>query len=288
MSSPDQSHKNLAKSLKGPDAFQEQVLNGLAWANRNIKILAIGISPLALAVVGYLGWNYASGLRKDARLEDLGKAQVVYDLELRKAAEERQQIQKLIEAIETKISAQKAPDGKDPAAASDQAAADVAKLQAEKSVLEAKAAKIKGNHSESLNKFKEFYKKHADDAEGWMAGLTAARILLDDDKPQDARPLLESLVKDAAKNPFVLSQARVSLLGVLEELGDFDRALAELAALDKDVDPELRPKLLLAKGRLLMLKNDKEQAKATFNSLIEAHATSPEAQKARSIQALLN
>jgi hypothetical protein len=37
-----------------------------------------------------------------------------------------------------------------------------------------------------------------------------------------------------------------------------------------------------------MLKNSNADAKATFNALIEAHGTSPEAQKARSIQSLLN
>jgi hypothetical protein len=37
-----------------------------------------------------------------------------------------------------------------------------------------------------------------------------------------------------------------------------------------------------------MLKNAKAEAKATFNSIIENHAQSPEAQKARSLITLLN
>jgi len=46
--------------------------------------------------------------------------------------------------------------------------------------------------------------------------------------------------------------------------------------------------VLLARGRIQMLKNARDEAKQTFSMLIENHGASPEAQKARSMQALLN
>jgi predicted negative regulator of RcsB-dependent stress response len=118
--------------------------------------------------------------------------------------------------------------------------------------------------------------------------MTAAKLYIDSEKYQEAKPLLEEVLAKSKAAPFYQVQARFALVGVAEELGDFDRALEETLALEKLVDKEMLPKVLLTRGRLQMLKNAKDDAKATFAQLIEAHGTTPEAQKARSIQGLLN
>ena len=118
--------------------------------------------------------------------------------------------------------------------------------------------------------------------------MTAARLYVDDEKFQEARPLLETVLNKSVKAPFYQVQARLAIIGLLEELGDFDKALEETAALETRAEKELLPKVLLTRGRLQMLKNAKEDAKATFAKLIETHGATAEAQKARSIQSLLN
>ena len=147
---------------------------------------------------------------------------------------------------------------------------------------------IKADHTKSIGLFAEYFKKHEATPEGWMAGMTNARLLTEQEKVAEAKPVLENVVKLSKESNFYQTQSRLALIGVLEELSDFDGALAQVDALDKTVDADLKPKILLAKGRLQMLKNSNADAKATFNTLIETHGTSPEAQKARSIQSLLN
>jgi predicted negative regulator of RcsB-dependent stress response len=282
------SQKEQAKALKGPDAFQVRIMNALDWLVKNTRLVLMVLAPLALVAVGIFGWQYVSKLQKNSRLEDLGKVQVVFDEELKKANDARMAISKQVEDLDKKIAA--AAPKADPAKPDEAAAAvpEDPKLKAEKEALEKKIEAIKPDHSASVVKFKEFYDSHAKTPEGWMAGMTAARLYADQEKLAEARPILESILEHSKDNPFYQTQARLSLIGILEELSEYDRALAEIEALDKLVDKEMKPRVLLAKGRILMLKNDKEQAKATFSALIDAHGTSPEAQKARSIQALLN
>lgn len=288
-------YKEQAKSLKGPDDFQVKVMTAMDWAVKHTKQIVLVLAPIALAAVGYLAWQKFQLSQRDTRLEELGKIQVVYENEERKAADQRTEIQKKVDAIDKQLMpvAPPAQPGADPAAAPAPApaapdAATTAKLTAEKAELEKQIAGVKATHTESGAQFQAFFKKHETSPEGWMAGMTSARILLDGSKLAEAAEVLKTVVTNSKSYPFYQTQARLSLIGVLEEQGNYDQALTELDALDKTVDKDLKPRVLLAKGRIQMLKSQNAEAKATFNTLIEGHGTSPEAQKARSIQALLN
>ncbi len=271
-------YKEHVKSLKGPDQFQVRVMTWLDWAAKNVKLLGFVVVPLALIAGGWFGYQYLQNQRRDARLEELGKAQVVYEGEQRKAGDARLVITKKIEALDAKAKPDK--DGKAPAVDP--------KDQAEKDALTKQAEAIKADHAESTTQFLAFYKKYETTPEGWMAGMTAARLLLEKEKLAEARPILENVMVKSTESQFYQTQARLALIGVLEEQGEYDSALTQLDGLDKVIDKDLKPKVLLARGRLQLLKNAKADAKATFTTLIETHGTSPEAQKARSIQALLN
>jgi predicted negative regulator of RcsB-dependent stress response len=271
-------HKEHIKSLKGPDQFQVKVMSWLDWGLKNVKLLGFVVAPLIVIAAGWFGYQYFQNKQRDARLEELGKAQIVYEGEQRKANDARQEIMKKVQELDAKAAPDK--DGKTPPADP--------KVQAEKDALTKQAEAIKADHTASTTEFLAFYKKYDGTPEGWMAGMTAARLLLEKEKLQEARPILENVLSKSKDSPFYQTQARLALIGVLEEQGEYDAALTELDQLDKVIDKDLKPKVLLARGRLQLLKNSKDDAKATFNTLIETHGTSPEAQKARSIQALLN
>lgn len=271
-------HKEHVKSLKGPDQFQVQVMSWLDWAAKNVKLLGFVVVPLAVIALGWFGYQYMENQRREGRLVELGKAQITYDTEQRKASDARQEILKKVEALDKQAKPDK--DGKVPPADP--------KVQAEKDALTKQAEAIKADHAQSTTEFLAFYKKYEGTPEGWMAGMTASRLLLEKEKLAEARPILENVLAKSTSSPFYQTQARLALIGVLEEQGEYDAALAQLDQLDKVIDKDLKPKVLLAKGRLQLLKNAKADAKATFSTLIEAHGASPEAQKARSIQALLN
>ena len=280
------SHKEQAKALKGADAFQTLMMSVLDWLIKNSRLIALALAPVVLVLVASFAWQSYNKSQKNSRLKELGTVQVVYDQELKKANDARTEISKQIDEIDKKISASTPPP---PADGQPEVEPVVdPKLKTEKDQLEQKLAAIKPDHSGSVGKFQAFFDKYSGFPEGWMAAMTAARIYADQEKLSEARPILESVVAKSKDNRFYQAQARLSLIGMFEETAEYDKALAEIDQLDKLVDQDLKPRVLLAKGRLQWLKNDKEGAKATFNSLIEAHAASPEAQKARAIESLLS
>lgn len=276
-------YKEQKKAMKQPDEFQKKGILFLDWLFRNTdKVFYIAI-PVILVFAASSGYKYYQEERRNDRLEELGKVQVIFEAEQRAAFNQRQEISKQIDELEKKINPP-APTGGEAV----KPAAPDPKLLADKAALEKKMDDIQADHQQSTGKFLEFFKKYENTPEGWMAGMTAARLMAEQKKVADARPVLETVIAKSKDNRFYQTQSRLSLIGILEELGDYDAALTHVDALEKSVDADLKPKILLAKGRLQMLKNSKDDAKATFNSLIESHGSSPEAQKARSIQSLLN
>jgi len=264
--------KEHIKSLKGPDQFQVQVMSLMDHMVKYRKALIALVVPLVLIGIGAYGFKSFKSKQQNARLEELGKVQVTFDAEQRTADDGRTVFQKQLEAVEAKLE-----KNKDDSAA-----------KTEKENLEKQMAAIEADHAKSMAEYQEFAKKYPATPEGWMAGMTVAKMLLDKEKVAEARTTLEDVLKQSGESPFYQTQARLTLASVLEEQGDFDGALAQVDALDKDADPEMKPRLLLTRGRIQMLKNAGEDAKKTFATLIENHGASPEAQKARSMQALLN
>jgi predicted negative regulator of RcsB-dependent stress response len=281
-------YKDQKKALKQPDQFQAKGMMFLDWLMKNTNKLVMVAVPVVLVFVASAGYKYVQEERRDKRLEELGKVQVVYEEEQRVAFKQRQDIAKQVEEIDKKLNPAPAAAPADPAKPVPAAVTADPKLVLEKTVLEKKMEDIKADHSKSIVLFADYFKKHEGTPEGWMAGMTNARLLTEQEKIAEAKPVLENVVKLSKDSSFYQTQSRLALVGVLEELGDFEGALAQVDALEKSVESDLKPKILLAKGRLQMLKNSNTDAKATFNTLIETHGTSPEAQKARSIQSLLN
>jgi predicted negative regulator of RcsB-dependent stress response len=256
------------------------------WAVKHWRPLALGVVPVLVVLAGYFVWRKVEQSQRGSRLEALGKVQVVFEDEERKANDQREAIQKQIEDLDKKLAPP--PAATKPGETAPPPAQPDPKLAADKAALEKQAEGIKANHAESLKQFQDFYKKNEKTPEGWLAGMTAAKLLIDDQKITEAQPILESVVDASKAYPLYQTQGRLALSGVYEEQGNYDKALAELDVLEKSVSADVLPKVLLARGRIQLLKSQKAEAKATFDGLIEKHGASPEAQKARSLQALLN
>lgn len=281
-------NKQQIKDLKRPDALQVQLSAILNWIVENARFGVYAIVPVVIGMGGFYGFRYFKDQKKNARLEELGKVQVVYEEEQRKASDVRQSINTKIEALEAKAT----PKG-DPATAGDQAdKTKDPKMAQEQEKLRKELAAVRADHSESLGKYIEFGKKYADVPEGWLAGMMAAQILAEEGKTSDARQVLEGILTKSGDQPFYQTQGRLFLVALLEEAAEWDKALAELDSLDKALEKsgesDLKATSLLARGRILLLKDAKEDAKKTLAQLLEKHSGSPEAQKARAYQTLLN
>lgn len=73
------------------------------------------------------------------------------------------------------------------------------------------------------------------------------------------------------------------LIGILEDTGEFDAALKECDILLGLATDDAKPAVLLTKGRLQYFKKSFPEARTALNEIIEKHASSPEATKARSL-----
>jgi predicted negative regulator of RcsB-dependent stress response len=281
-------NKQQIKDIKRPDALQVQLSSILNWILENARYGVYAIVPVVIGMGGFYGFRYFKDQKKNARLEELGKVQVVYEGEQRKASDVRQAISTKIEALEVKST----PKG-DAATAEDQPEKPKdPKTAQEQEKLRKELAAVRADHSESLGKYIEFGKKYEDVPEGWLAGMMAAQIFAEEGKASDARQVLEGVLTKSGDQPFYQTQGRLFLVALLEEAGEWDKALAELDSLDKALEKsgesDLKATSLLARGRIQVLKDAKEDAKKTFAQLLEKHSGSPEAQKARAYQTLLN
>src|SRR5262245_8135858 len=105
-------HKEQTKQLKAADPLQVRLAQALAWLVKNTRVLVIALIPVAVAAAGFFGWRYFQTQQRNARVEELGKVQVVYEREQTKANDEREAIMKKAEALEAKINPPPPPAAK--------------------------------------------------------------------------------------------------------------------------------------------------------------------------------
>ena len=271
--------KEHYKTLKGPDQFQVKVMSGVDWMVRNVRLITFVLVPVAAVVLALMGYKLWQGHRQDSRVAELGKVQIIYNSESKKAADLQKPLLKKIQDIESKA----------PTKAPGQEGSGLTPQQEEEvSALRKQAEAIKADHAASSKSYVAFYQKYDQYPEGWLAGMMAAHIMVDDNQLANAATLLDGIAAKAKANVTYQTLITLELAGLAEQQGDFDRELTLLAGLEKTADNELRPKLALMKGRALFLKGDRANAKTTLAALVDSYSSSAEAQKARSLLTLID
>jgi predicted negative regulator of RcsB-dependent stress response len=288
------STKEHAKELKAPDALQVRLAKVLKWILDNAQYLAYAAAPVLVGVAIFYGYQSFQERRQNGRLEELGKVHVVYEREERAAADQRKAISDKIEALAAKATASTSKEGaKDiKGAGSEVTAPKDAQTAAEEERLKKELNAVRANHGESLKGYQDYAAKNPSTAEGWLAAFMAAQILAEDQKLAESRDLLVGLLDRAKDAPFYQVQPRLFLAGIQADLGAYDDALAQLDTLDSSLDKlgmkDVKSKVLLTRGRIQILKKADEEAKKTFATILDQYGDSPEAQKARGYQTLLN
>lgn len=264
------------KALKRPDSFQDHVMNAINFLSANSRRILMMLTPiLIVGIVGYAVyvWNQRSTV---ARRAELSKILAMHNDELTTVNRKRDETQKQIDVIR---SSKPSKDGK-KTELSPENLATVTNL-------EKQIADLKPDHTKSMAEFKKFYESHKKDVEGWMAGLTWAGYQLQNGKPSDSRPTIEQIAKASSANNFYQMNSRFMLIGLLEDAGEFDAALKECDILTKIATDDARASVLLAKGRLNYFKKSFAESRQSLKEILEKHASSPEATKARGLMALL-
>lgn len=266
--------KNLRKSLKGPDKFQKSVSGSLSWLYKH-RVLIGSLTGIMLVIMfALIGYQFYYESQADKRGHALAKVEKVYQDETQEIDKQRQAINKEISQLRKDLEKKENGSKKN-------------QIEEKITALEKQQKELKADHSESLKQFESFFEKYKNYPEGWVAGMRAVSILLGQANYAQARDTLTKILSKSKDSRFYQLQGRLVLVNVLEEMKEYDQALTHTEILLKQASEELKPKVLLAKSRILMQKNDREQARSTLDELISKHSESPEARKAQNMKSLL-
>ena len=265
-------YKNKQKSLKRPDAFQAKLYYYLDWGRKHSDVVAKAAVPIVVLLIAGIAWLFWQDRSHENRREELSAIDHLYQNEETRVNDQRRQISEELREI--------------VAASSDEKKKDDAELGGKKKQLEDRLKELSPDHSESLAKYVEFFRAHPSRSEGWKAAMHGAQIYLKDKKYAEASSLLEELLKHT-KSEFYLLQGRGLFISILEELGEFDKALVQADLLIKDADDDATAKALFVKGRVLLLSGKQSEAMEVLDQVINDHNSSSEAQKAKALKALL-
>ena len=251
---------------RSKDAFQNAAARILNIFNEQRKTLVLIAIPIVLAIGAGYGWKYAMNRQESTRRAGLDEILSMMSKADQDAAKQKDNVTKKVEDLKKT----------DPIANKDA----ISKLEAE-------VKGIKSNYGEALPKLTEFYQKNKDKTEGWNAGMVVAKQFLEEKKFEEAKNITEAIAKSSINLKLYQMQARFVLVGIYEELGQFDLAIEQENLLEGLVSEDLIPAAKLAKARTLILKNSNEEAKAALQGIVDKHASTSEAQKARAYLTLL-
>lgn len=268
------SQKSKELHLKGPDAFQVKVGDFLAGVAQNPKPLFAVIALLLAALAAGYGIRYFIAHKEDARRSELSKIDEVHDGELKSFNTARETLEKQRDTLKAA----------QPKPASD---AKPVEETAEIKALNQQIADLKPDHAASSEKYKSYFAAYPNAPEGWVAGLKYAAYAAEQNKLDDAQKVLEDVTKNAKSHPILQTQGLMMLISILVDRGELDKALEQAETLNKVVADELKPRALLTKSQILYLKKDFANTKATATEILTKHENSPEADRARSLLALL-
>lgn len=262
-----------SKTLDSPDAFQVQAYSFMDRLAQNPKpAMAVGGVVLALLLGGY-AFKYFTEAKTEKLQSAAAAVDTVYENEMKKYTEQREALEKQRDAI---VAKQAAPTAGQPPVET-----------AEVKVINDQIKTIKPVHTESSAKYLELYKANPKSAEGLAAGLKHAAYISNNGDLDTARAELNAIVSDSKGEKIVHNQGLLLLISIETDKADFDAAVKHSDELIASVSKELLPKALLTKGQVLFLKKDFPAAKTVLETLVKDHDTSPEAERARGLLALI-
>ena len=192
------------KKLKGPDAFQTRLLEGAGYLSKNKALLIKLGSGILVVVFATVGIKFALDYKEMQRKSELAEINVEYEKELKDSSEKSDNLQKEIDLLEKN---------------ENQSAENKTKIEE----LKQKLTQIEPNHERSQKRYSDFYNKYSDTPEGWLAALRQVTLLLKNDDYEKSKEILEDVSRRSNDYLVYQIQARMMLVGVLEDSGIYSK-----------------------------------------------------------------
>ncbi len=273
---------DVTTKIKGLDAFQAKFIEFLSKVSQNPKPIFAGLGLLLAALAIAYGVSTFVSKKQENRRVELSKIDLVFDEEIKNLSQQREALEKKRAALQaTPIN----PEAKQ-AEAEAVPAAETPEVKALGEQIQA----LKPDHKKSSGLYQEFYNKYPTSAEGMLAGIRyAAYVATEEKKLDEAQKVLEQVVGNAQKQNLTILEVQSSLLliSILEDKGEFDKALAQTDSLMKNSFSELKPTVLLSQAQIHFMKKDYAKTQETLNKLLSEYANSMEAERAKNLLALV-
>lgn len=259
-------------NLKGPDAFQVKAAHSVEYIKANSKLVVAVVVLITISALAVIGSNYLTNQSVKERQNAVAEVDQIFGKEAKVASDKRGEIESKIDELKLADKDKPTPENKK-------------KLQELEKSLEALP---KADHSSSMTEYRQVYLKYENTPQGMLAGIRYASIAATAGNLQGAKDVLTKISRASKQHIILNLQANSLLISVLEDLKQYDEALSFIDEILKTAGDDLKPRFLLAKGRVLYLSKKFQDSKEALDLLINDYASAQEAEKARSLKALIN
>ncbi len=243
------------KTIKGPDAFNQAVAGAVKTTTDNsATLIKAGIFLLVAVVCAILFFSFKTS-KNEAFQEKLAKIDQVYMKE-QSAYEEKIQVEqnKFREVLSGFAGKAGSPSGD---------------LQKRLESMREKMSAIKPDYSKSATQYEKFFQENSGTKQGGIAALQVAAQHLEGGgvDPAKATLWLNHALKVFSTNPVMGPQIRQALMGLYEDEGKTDLALAMADKNIRSPARHVKDFASLTKARLLA-STDAEKAKQILDKIV--------------------
>ncbi len=241
--------------LKRPDVFVQTMEKSWMTIEKNGAVVAVLISALIVAALGYLVWDFVQGRAEKAAAEDLYKAEAEY-FKI-KDGFDRARFEALVPASK------------------DEKSGEADKPQAATGDLEQDYGKV-------ISGLEEVVARQAKTAAGTQAAVWLAEIYLDYKQPEKAVAALDKVVTHQSESTLLFGVANMVRGSALAAKGDCAQAVDSWQkVVDSPKNSFLHPEALLKSGVCQETLQQHAKAIETYRRLTETHSETSAGQMAK-------
>lgn len=276
--------KDQSREMTAPDEFQKRAVGFYSWMYTHQQKIYMGVAAVVLVCAIGVTVNYLVSQKRLRRLDDVSAIDVALEQEKQRLEEQKQSIQSELSAMRTKLSAAQSAK---PETKEFLTPAQVKELEDKIAAASARRDGLVLNSRDIRQNYFEFYQANKGEETGRRAAVQAIMLDIETKDFDAAKKLAAELLAEKAKTPFYQVQVRLVYIGLLEQTGEGEQALAQARLLRDSADQDFLPRGLLVAAGVEKRFGDLERARNDLQRIQDEFPDSPEAVKAGALKSIL-